>query len=88
MDRKYSCLQYIPLSAAILLDLATEHWFGAMDSGQYAETILKTFDKSQIYRLTSHFNGSLKLAGEFRVKYQEVRVLDFTSFYPQYIVLI
>ena len=85
MDRKYSCLQYIPLSAAILLDLATEHWFGAMDSGLYAETILKTFDKSQIYRRKIN---SLKLAGEFRVKYQEVRVLDFTSFYPQYIVLI
>ena len=47
MDRKYSCLQYIPLSAAILLDLATEHWFGAMDSGQYAETILKTFNKGK-----------------------------------------
>jgi len=46
MDRKYSCLQYIFLNAAILLDLATEHWFGAMDSGQYAEAILKTFDKS------------------------------------------
>ena len=55
MDKKYSCLQCIPLSAAIHLDLATEHWFGAMDSGQYAEDILKTFDKSQIYRLTNHF---------------------------------
>ena len=47
MDRKYSCLQYIPLSAAILLDLATEHWSGAMDSGQYAETILKTIEKTR-----------------------------------------
>jgi hypothetical protein len=50
MDRKYFCLQYIPLSAAILLGLATEHWFGAMDSGQFAETILESFDKRQIFR--------------------------------------
>ena len=46
MDRKYSCLQYIPLSAAIPSGLATEHWSGAMmDSGRYAEAMLKTFDK-------------------------------------------
>ena len=43
MGRKYFCLQFIPLNAAILLGLATERWFGAMDLGQFAKTILESF---------------------------------------------
>ena len=52
MGKKYSCSQSIPLHAAILLALATEHWFGVMDSGPHAEATLKRLDKNMNYRLT------------------------------------
>ena len=65
MDRKHSCLQCIPLSAAIPLGLATEHWSGAMmGSGQHAEAMPKgPLIKSEVYRLSNVSKSIPSVAG-------------------------
>jgi hypothetical protein len=40
MDKIYSCWLYIPLNAAMKLDLATGQWFGVMrDSERFGEVL-------------------------------------------------